>query len=76
MLRAFEHYAFKNHELRPAECAGCLEAAAFLTIRGYEGNTEYPTCVVVYEGDPGHYRDERSGLKHRRNAVVRRYGDE
>ena len=46
MLRAFKPYAFANHKLSPSTCAGCLEAAGFLTMRGYEGDTEYPTCAV------------------------------
>lgn len=46
MMGAFHHYAFATHELSPSTCEGCLEAAAFLTIRGYRGNTSYSLCDV------------------------------
>lgn len=70
LMRAFQHYALRNHELDPAGCDGCLEAVAFLAIAGYQGDLDQPTCVVVVDGD--HYRDERSGLKHGQVALPRR----
>lgn len=41
LLRAFTHWVHRDHDHMP-ECAGCVEAAVFLTIRGYEGDTEHP----------------------------------
>lgn len=61
LWRAFYHYVRRNHDLNPAGCDGCREAAAFLTIPGYEGDAEYPTCAEALL-----VRDERSGLKHTR----------
>jgi hypothetical protein len=41
MLRAMQHLMHKNHRLRPNRCEGCLEAAGFLTMPGYQG-AEHP----------------------------------
>ena len=64
LMRAFQHYAYRDHGFDPPGCAGCLEAAAFLTVTGYQGDVGYPTCVTIVDGD--HYRDECAGLKHGR----------
>ena len=72
LMRALRHYAYLNHVFEPTRCDGCLEVAAFLTVAGYEGDTDYPTCVIIVEGD--HYRDERAGLKHGQVAHTRGRG--
>lgn len=56
MLRAFHHYVYKDHEFLMS-CDGCLEAAGFLCVLGYEGS-EYPTCADVFIA-----RDSRTSLK-------------
>ena len=38
MLPAMKHLAERDHEFSPRTCEGCLEAAAFLTMPGYEGS--------------------------------------
>jgi hypothetical protein len=40
MLRALMHFVHRNHDFSPRECQGCLEAAGFLTLPGYEGSDE------------------------------------
>lgn len=42
LMRAFRHYVHRNHEFQPATCDGCMEAACFLTVKGYEGDVEHP----------------------------------
>ena len=42
--RAFRHYVYKDHPLNLVRCSGCREAAGFLSVPGYEGVLEYPTC--------------------------------
>lgn len=39
MLRAMQHLVRRNHDFKTS-CFGCLEAAAFLTIPGYQGSEE------------------------------------
>ena len=43
MLRAIAHASFRDHAVDLA-CAGCIEHLAFATVRGYDGNADYPTC--------------------------------
>lgn len=43
MLRAIAHASFCDHPVDLA-CEGCLEVLGFATVRGYDGNTHYPTC--------------------------------
>lgn len=43
--RALEHLMHKNHELKPTECAGCLEISLFLTEPGYRGDEHNPAGV-------------------------------
>jgi hypothetical protein len=64
LMRAFRHAVYGDHPHNAVRCAGCREVSGFLTVPGYRGDTGYPTCVTVYDSDPGHYRDERAGLKH------------
>lgn len=71
LMRAFRHQTHRSHPLDVAGCAGCREVAGFLTVPGYQGDTEYPTCVTVYDDDPNHYRNEQGGLKHGRDTEQR-----
>lgn len=70
-MRALRHAMLRDHPFDGATCFGCREVAGFLTVPGYQGNTEYPTCATVYDGDSGHYRDEQAGLKHGRDMERR-----
>lgn len=66
LVRALAHAVRRDHPLNPARCHGCREAAGFLTVPGYEGDTEYPTCVLVIEDGPDkgvRVRDHAAGLK-------------
>ena len=38
MLRAMRHMMHRRHEFSPSSVAGCLEAAGFLTLPGYQGD--------------------------------------
>lgn len=49
--RAIEHGAFRTHSA-DLGCAGCVELI-FAIIRGYDGNTEYPTCSEALHPDVG-----------------------
>ena len=64
LMRALRHVMHAKHPLDVSVCAGCCEAAGFLTIPGYQGDEEYPTCVNFYQDDASHYRSEQGGLKH------------
>lgn len=44
LMRALCHLMYANHPLRPGGCDGCLEIAGFIAAKGYQGDTEYPTC--------------------------------
>lgn len=65
LMRAFHHYVYRNHDLDPAGCAGCREAAGFLTIPGYEGDIEYPVCALVQD-DGIIVRDNDASAKYTR----------
>ena len=43
-MRALRHLMYAEHPLTPDTCAGCCEVALFITIEGYQGDTDYPTC--------------------------------
>ncbi len=53
LMRAFEHYIWRDHELDAVRCHGCREACGFLTVPGYEGDTDYPTCAEALGGTAG-----------------------
>lgn len=42
ILAALRHLMYKDHELMPSGCDGCLDICAWLTVPGYAGERGGP----------------------------------
>ena len=42
LISALAHSVYKQHDLSPATCEGCLDIAAWLTVPGYGGECHGP----------------------------------
>lgn len=49
LINALRHALLKDHILNPSECDGCLDAAAWVAVPGYNGERGHPLLRIGEE---------------------------